>query len=288
VENEEIKLATETNSTMKYARAFEALVALIPKIIKVTLVDATNGNELGKHKIPASQLPAIFNKPTTLFIDNTYWRVLDADPVSADDFQFSRKLTLLVVESTQVNGQQLYFDLPTIADQVPATGIYNQVDQFNLQFDIAQWRQVEFLPLSELSVIEETISDIEKILAMQNNALRGYQQQCKRIMVKDLSVHIPIHDFYPLLDRPVTGSILLNESMVVQNGFAIRSENHTYYGIMENDSIRNLCMSEFDYADEELMKVLSAFSLTVIDWCNASRLSAEEGDTPKNEFIKIS
>ncbi|WP_315816510.1 hypothetical protein [Paraflavitalea speifideaquila] len=77
---------------MNYAKVIGSALQLFPKKIKVTLIDAASGNNIGKHFIPAVQLPTAFNRPTILEVDNIKWRVLKADPVLADDFLFSKSL----------------------------------------------------------------------------------------------------------------------------------------------------------------------------------------------------
>lgn len=98
---------------------------------------------------------------------------------------------------------------------------------------------------------------------------------------------ISFRQFNALLAQPVSECIIVNDNTIVRNGFSVRSDNHTYYGIVENDMIRNLCLNEFDYADEELMNVLSIFNLTLIDWCNASRLIGETTETPAQESLGV-
>lgn len=272
---------------MKYLRMFEAASSLFPKRIKVTLIDATTGNNLGKYKIPAELLPTAFNRPITLEIDNVNWRVLQADPVLADDFLFSKKLTLQVQQAAMVGAGQLKYSLPTVCCDLPVTGSASLYHDFTLEMTESDWRQFEFVPLAQSTSIEEAAKIIEAILTEQSNPLLGYEQQYIRDNVLQSGLTFSLEEFCALIVNPVRGNIFLNNNGFVQNGFAIQSDSYTYYGILENGFIRILCLTQFDWADDEFMRILSLFDLSLVDWCNASRISAEAGETPKSEFIKM-
>lgn len=266
---------------------FEAASGLFPKRIKVTLVDAATGNSLGKHKIPAELLPSAFNRPITLEINNINWRVLEADPVLADDFLFTKKLTLQVQDAANVDPAQLKFSLPTICSEFPVTGAASLCHDFTLKIEEADWQQIEFLPLIQAGIIEEAVKTVESILNGQPNPLLGYERQYIRDNVLQPGLTIPWEEFCALLINPVKGNVFFNNAGFVQNGFAVRSDSYTYYGILENDLIRTLCLHQFDWADDEFMRVLSLYELSLVDWCNASRISAEAGETPQSEYINI-
>ncbi|NII29856.1 hypothetical protein HB364_32560 [Pseudoflavitalea sp. X16] len=272
---------------MKYLRMFEAASGLFPKRINVTLIDAANGNYLGKYKIPAELLPAAFNRPITLEIDNINWRVLQADPVLADDFLFSKKLSLQVQQAATVGEGQLKYSLPTVCSDLPATGATSLYHDFTLEITDSDWRQVEFVPLSQSEIIEEAVKTIEAILNGQLNPLLGYELQYIRNNGLQLALAISLDEFCSHIINPMKGNIFYNNAGFVQNGFAVRSNSYAYYGILENGLIRTLCLQQFDWADDEFMCVLSTYELSLIDWCNASRISAEAGETPKSEFINI-
>jgi hypothetical protein len=272
---------------MKYLRMFESAAALFPRCVKVTLIDAATGNNLGKYKIPAEMLPAAFNRPTVLEVNNSNWRVLHADPVSADDFLFSKKLTLQVQQAAQMDARQLKYNLPTICNELPATGASSLYHDFTLEIQEEDWRQIEFLSLRQSETIDEAVKTIETIVSGQPNPLLGYEQQ----YIRDNGLHpglaISFEEFCDQLVHPVKGSIFYNKVGFVQNGFAIRSDSYIYYGIQENGLIQILCLQQFDWADDEFMHVLSTYELSLVDWRNASRISAEAGETPKSEYITI-
>lgn len=272
---------------MNYAKVIGSALQLFPKKIKVTLIDAATGKSLGKHIIPEAQLPRAFNRPTTLEIDHINWRVLKADPVSADDFLYTKKLTLQVQQTDQAKLQPFMFSTPTVCKELPATGATSLYDAFTLKLDEADWRQVEFLPLSQAEEIEEAIKTIETILTGQPNPLLGYEQQYSRNDTKLAGLSIGWGEFCDLLPNPVLGNVVVNNKVLVQDGFSIRSEGYTYYGIVKEGLIQTLCLTQFDSADDEFMQVISTFTLTLVDWSGARRISAEAGEKPKSEYVEL-
>jgi hypothetical protein len=272
---------------MNYLKLFNGAVGLFPKMIKVKLIDAATGHLLDKHKIPAEQLPAAFNKPTILIINNANWRIIKADPVLADDFLFKKKLTLHVREAGGVNAVQNLFSTPTICHEQPLTGVSSLYNNFTLALAADDWRQLEFLPLQQWTRIEEEIKTVENILDSHPNALLGYEQQYRREKTASLLLNIPWKAFYALLPDPVAGNICYNDSGFVQDGFALRTVNHMYYGTLRDGIIQNFCLYQYDGVDDELMQVLETFKLILTDWCNISTISAELGEKTKSELINI-
>jgi hypothetical protein len=266
---------------------FEAASGLFPKKIKVTLIDAASGNRLGKYKIPAELLPAAFNRPTTLEIGSINWQVLRADPVLAEDFLFTKKLCLQVQHASNTSALQLKFGLPTICSDhltIEEDGFYHD---FPLEIGQTEWRQIEFFSLKQSGVIKEALKKVETILTSQPNPLLGYEQQYIRDNTLHIGLEIPWGEFCAQLINPVKGNIFYKNNGFVLNGFALRSDSHDYYGIMEDGFIKTLCLNQFDWVDDEFMRVLSIYELSLVDWCNASCINAEAGEEPQSQFVKI-
>lgn len=271
---------------MKYLRMFEAATGLFPTKVKVTLIDAFTGESLGSYKVLVEILPVSFNRPITIEINDVKWRVLQADPIMAEDFLFTKKLTLKVKHADN-DGIQLKFDLPTLSNQLPATTETSFYNDFTMELLETDWQQIEFLPLSHSIHIEESIKIIDEILAGQSNPLLGYENQYLRDNVSQKKLSIPWKSFCHLLVNPIYGNVFLNNKGFVRDGFAIRSDSQVYYGILENGFICALCLRRFDWTDDEFMNILSTYDLVLVDWCKASRISAELGEKPKSEFIDM-
>lgn len=272
---------------MNYAKVIGSALQLFPKKINVTLIDAVTGLLLDKHKILAQQLPAAFNKPTTLEINKINWRVLKAIPVSADDFLYTKKLTLHVKDAATMDSVQQRFSLPTVCYNPPSTGTDSLYHDFTLGLAESDWRQIEFLALTEWLLVEEEIKAVESIIGNQPDALLGYEQQYIRERTATAPLSIPFEDFCALVGDPVRGNIFLGNAGIVEQGFALRSDNYLYYGLLDGGLIRQLCITEFSAVDDEFMKVLEAWKLVLADWCNASTLSAEPGEEVKGEYVQV-
>jgi hypothetical protein len=63
-------------------------------------------------------------------------------------------------------------------------------------------------------------------------------------------------------DRPTTMHLQEEEWTV-----AVRSANNIYYGTLEDDIIKELCLQEFDSVGDEFSKLVSQFELVLVLWC---------------------
>ncbi|WP_315816509.1 hypothetical protein [Paraflavitalea speifideaquila] len=179
------------------------------------------------------------------------------------------------------------FSLPTVCKELPVTGTSSLYHAFTLELDKLEWRQVELLPLGQSGEIEEAIKIIETILTGQSNPLLGYDQQYSRNDSISSGLSIPWSGFCDLLPNPRLGHVVLKNSGLIQNGFAIRSEGYTYYGIVVDGLIQRLCLTQFECADDEFMQVIGTYQLMVVDWCGARCMSAEAGENPASEYVEL-
>ena len=272
---------------MNYLKLVTAAAGLFPKKIKVKLIDVTNGHLLHKYKIPAQQLPFAFNKPTILEIGNTNWRIFKADPVFADDFIFKKKLTLHVQEATSDNAVQNLFNTPTTYHGMPTTGSQSLYNNFTLSLSADDWRQLEFLPITQRLFIDEDIKAVEDILVSHPNALLGYGKQYKRTKTAGIALDIPWQCFCTMFNNFDLGNIYYDNKGFIQNGFSLRSDSYVYYGLLYEGNVKSLSLVQYEGIDDELMRVLETFKLVLINWCNASSLSAELGEKLQSEYVNI-
>jgi hypothetical protein len=144
----------------------------------------------------------------------------------------------------------------------PVFGIsFNLRVMFELKILEDDWRQVEFLPLSVLPLIQEEMSEIEKLSESNEIHVR------RKIGANHLS--IPLDEFCELAGIKEKGSLkFYDQDGYVKNGFALRSENYTYYGTIQGDTIKELCLDDFESADTEFYQVAARYNLVLVDWCN--------------------
>ncbi|RXK85676.1 hypothetical protein [Filimonas effusa] len=291
---------------MNYLQLYEALTGLLPKRIKITLINYNTGQEIGIFKIDASNLPEVFDKPLVIDIGNKRWRVMQAAPKTAADYLFSKKL-ILKVQDELLPANLLPFQAPTTAADKPAIlprepvdavakiafdsksvfagASYNAAipsvtgeiakggsqspDPYILTIEETDWRQVELAAEDCLSVVTIDLHSVQQLLSEQPDALTGYRQQHTRSRQLTQTLLIPWNSFLDQLHKPVIGPLYLRRSGWVENGFTIASEHHTYYGISTNDHIRVLCLPAMPVMDDELMNIMEHFKLLLVDWCGA-------------------
>lgn len=269
---------------MNYAKLMSAALQLFPKKIKVTLIDSATRNEVGQYKMAMCLLPPHFNKPLAIEIEGRRWQILKAIP-NNDDYQYSKRLTLEVQETKVLQAFEGRFLTPTIPANIPlhVLDIVHNLG-FILNMEKPQWRQIEFLPVSLLPVIQEELQEIEPILKGEN-LLLGYTARHIRSKVGSQRLSIPFLVFCDLVNAQEVGNVRLHLTAgeIVQNSFAIRSANYTYYGVMHLGRITELSLAAFDSVDDEFIKIVNALGLVLIDWCNAKIVMGFEDTGEENK-----
>lgn len=249
---------------MNYAKVVGAALQLFPKKINVTVIDEITGAQLGRYKIPLSQLPTAFEKPTILEVEGHAWRVVKAEPVKADDFSIFKKLTVHVLQKEHWKDERLLFNMATRHAYRPLMTQEPLFNDFTLDISEDDWRQLEFLPATDLQMIQEEMGRIE--LAAPD-ALWGYKNMHVREDTAQCVLNIPLAEFCDTIQARQMGNIRLYSDAFVENGVAIESDNYTYYGIVVNDRIVSLCLPAFDCIDDEFMQVVTLYNLVLADWC---------------------
>jgi len=257
---------------MNYAKVLDAALTLFPKKIMVTCIDGITGQQIGKYKLPVSQVPLVFNKPVTTTIDGHEWRVIKADPVNPDDITIFKKLTLHVLDKNQLQQTSLGHAVPTRHASSPLTTPTPFYEQFTLDITADDWLQMEFLPAQSLPLIQEELAFIDPILLTENtsNLLLGYNSLHVREITAQLGANIPFDAFCAELSVNQKGNIRLAGGDFIKNGFAFRTDNYEYYGTVENNQITHLCLTAFDCIDDEFTQVVTNWDLVLASWCNGS------------------
>lgn len=86
---------------------------------------------------------------------------------------------------------------------------------------------------------------------------------------------MPWKEFIELIQVEEQGSLAINGyAGYVENGFACKTANHTYYGTVINDNIMELCIDDFDTMDDEVNSLLTQYNLLFVCWCRGTITSA--------------
>ena len=241
--------------------------------IKVEFIDAISNEAFGSVKMKPEQLPASFDKPTTIHIENEDWQVERADPVYADEFIKKGELILWVNKILKIDPRNIRFSIPTLSNELPKTADNYLFNGFTHTIHEDDWRQIEFLPVNVLPVVQEEMKMVEEILFPESDpdfdsTVNGFDRVHVRTKIERQLLNIPVEDFIKELSIQQKGNLAIRGyTGYVENGFALRSPGYIYYGTVENGMIKELCLDFFDSMDDEINNTLSKYDLLLINWC---------------------
>lgn len=253
---------------------------LFQRKIKVELVDAINNGSFGIVKLSAEQLPASFpaDKETVMHIENEDWIVDRAEPMTAEEFIKKGELTLWLKKVLKINPVNIRYSVPSMSNELPSFSDNRLFNDFTLTIHEDDWRQMEFITSAELISIQEEMKKIEPIIFPEDDpdfdAGNGFSAIHVRT-IKRTSLSLPSDEFIQLINVQQQGSLTIKGyAGYVQNGFAYKTANHTYYGTISNGSIAELCVDDFDTMDDEINTLLSKYNLLFVCWCRGSIASS--------------
>lgn len=268
----------------KYLKIADGLSSLFPKKVSVHLVHAVHGTKLGTHKFDNELIPETFTKPTILEVGEKQWQITKSVCDREESYLRSKILTLHVQEpeSFTLGNRSM---VPSMDGIIPNQVDHSFFDQFTLSVAADDWRQLEFLPISQLTIIQEDLKIIDFILARSKDPLQGFDGLHTRNSIPKNILTIPFGEFCDTIQVIEKGNVSFEANPFVQDGFALRSGNYTYYGILKDNIITDLCIEQFETVDEEFSLLISKFELVFIDWCNAKMLLHEIPDNVHFEKV---
>lgn len=246
------------------------MLGFFDKKVKVTFIDNANDETLGISKMLSDQLPDSFEKPTTLQFQDKEWHVIKADPVNKQEFMITKKLTLHLAEVGFLDPENVLYTVPTISNELPAMVDIKLFDEFVIELHEDDWRQIEFLPVDILPAVQDEMAAVEAILFPEDETERSFGFKSIHVRSKIGSRHlsIPFADFCASVNIEAKGAIALSGYPgFVENGGSIRSGNYTYYGTLEGDIIKELCLVQFESVGDEFAIVADRFKLMLVSWC---------------------
>lgn len=240
------------------------------KNIKVTFINNSTGEIIQTVEIPKENLPESFDQPTTLQVENEEYQVVKAEPSYKRDFSSTKKLTLYLQRVEKIDPANILFTIPTISNEIAPTGNTAIFNDFTLELHEDHWRQIEYLPISLSPTIQEEMADVEKILFPENEeeSTPGYKEIHVRSRIGANHLSIPFEEFCELVGITEKGNIkFYGYAGYVENGFALRSSNYTYYGTMQGNTIKELCLENYESAETEFYQLAAQYNLVLVAWC---------------------
>ena len=120
------------------------------------------------------------------------------------------------------------------------------------------------------------MSAVEAILFPEDETIStqyGFDKIHVREKIGEHHLNISLEEFCEVINPISKGSIhmtIYGATGFVQDGFAIKSANYTYYGTLENNFVKELCLESFESMDDEMSLVCSKYNLVFVSWCIGS------------------
>jgi len=237
--------------------------------IKVQFIDNSNGQTIGVSKMKSDQLPETFSVPTTMHIQDSDWNVEEANPENLIDFVNTKNLVLKMRKIEKVNPNDIWFTTPTISNEFPQTVATTRQTEFDIHILEDDYRHKEFLNLNALPHIEEEFIGIKNIWDNDSKKSDEYTlfKNCHVRKVIGLpKLTINFNELKAILKCSSIGQVLINGE-ALQNGFAITTENTTYFGTFNSDIVTELCVSQWnENTKSEISDINKAFNLLFVNW----------------------
>ncbi|MEQ8789256.1 MAG: hypothetical protein RIC55_23380 [Pirellulaceae bacterium] len=138
-------------------------MAWFSRKIEVTLIDDSTGETIGVMKASPDDLPASFDRETTLHLGDADWLVVDASCTTRAAYTRRGKLMLRLRRIESIPFKDILYTTPTLFDPLPQFDASPlDGDEFVLASD-DDWRQVEFVSHQLGQVVLEEIAQILRI-----------------------------------------------------------------------------------------------------------------------------
>ena len=237
--------------------------------IKVQLIDNLNGQTIGVSEMTADQLPETFSMPTTMHIQGDDWSVEEAIPENSIDFIKTKSLVLKMRKVENMNPNDIWFTLPTISNEYPQTVAATMQTEYDIQIHEDDYRQNEFLKISALSHIEQEFIGIKNVWENHSKKSNEYTlfKNCHvRKLIGAPNLTINFDKLKTLLNCNAVGQVLINEN-TLENGFAITTKDTTYFGIINNNMVTELCILQWnENTISEILEINKTFNLLFVNW----------------------
>lgn len=171
----------------------------------------------------------------------------------------------------QIDSNHLWFTMPTISNEFPQTVAPAKQTEFDIQIYEDEYRQNEFLNWTSIPLIEEEFTSIKDIWENYSKKSDDYTlfKNChgrKTIGAPDLQVSFT--DLKLLLKCKSVGQVIINGEALL-NGFAIKTDNTTYFGTLSNDIATQLCICQWnENSINEILQINKIFNLVFVNWYN--------------------
>lgn len=172
-----------------------------------------------------------------------------------------------------INPNDIWFTTPTISNEFPQLTERTKETEFDIFIHEDDYRQNEFLNQSSLPRIEEEFIRIKDILTYHSKKSGEYTlfKNCHvRKTIGSPNLEINFKELKSFLKCNSVGQVIINGN-ILTNGFAIQTDNTTYFGVLNNDRVIELNIAQWnDNTTNEILEINKAFNLVFVNWyhCN--------------------
>ncbi|SEO61730.1 hypothetical protein [Mucilaginibacter sp. OK283] len=249
--------------------------------IRVQFFDDLNQKIIGVSEMLPNQLPSSFNVETTMTLEGAEWRITEAIPVNSTDFIKSKSLILKMRKVEKLNTSDILFTLPSISNELPGISEKPLFNNFEILITEDDWRQNEFLNISSFPLIDIEISKINDIRANHCKRIDDFMNAFTKCHVRDVigkpNLNVDFTVLKKILNIDNVGSLkLINNQGFVLNGFTFKTDNTTFYGILDNETVTDLGIHEFsDFTIDEVQRITKTFGLIFVNWYHSDIITGD-------------
>lgn len=239
--------------------------------IKVHFIDNSNGQTIGASEMNADQLPETFSVPTTMHIQDADWNIDEAIPENAVDFIKSKSLVLKMSKVEKMNPNDIWYTTPTISNEFPQTKTKTKESELDINIHEDDYRQKEFLNSNAQAIIKEEFIGIKNIRENHSKKSEEYTlfKKCHvRTIIGTPNLIINFNELKGLLKSDFVGQVIISDE-ILKNGFALKTNNATYFGTLDNETVTELCIAQWnENTISDIIRICKAFNLVFVNWNN--------------------
>ncbi|GAO45353.1 hypothetical protein [Flavihumibacter petaseus] len=237
--------------------------------IKVQFIDSDNGQTIGISEMTASQLPETFSLQTTMHYHNDAWVIEEAIPENSIDFIKTKSLILKMRKTEKIDLSEVWFTTPTISNEFPRLEPKTRDTAYDLGIHEDDYRQREFLSPGSTPKIEEEFVGIREVwseYSKKSGDITVFKNCHVRKTIGPPNLVIDFKQLKSLLECKSVGQVIINER-TLSNGFVIRTDNTTYFGTLDGETVIELCMANWnEESTNEILEINQAFNLVFVNW----------------------
>ncbi len=258
--------------------------------VETLFIDVNTHNVIERADMPIERLPQNFAIETKLHIAGEDWKVIKADPTTAEEFIQTGKLVITLERIARVPARDILYTLPSICDEIPAILAGSTKQGKNvLELHEDDWRQIEFISHSYRSAIDSQLAAIMRIYreaSVDNGGFLAFRNIYARQQINaPLQEAITLDQLYAFFSSALyryEGVSYQQVEGLIEGGFAFRVATVLLYGQQVEGIVKVLGVKVAEDARGEskdithsLQKFMATYNLYLVDWCNLQLIPAD-------------